>query len=55
MGNVISTFFTDYNTHFSYKTSLDNSLNEEKFEHFTHILSQIDIQIIDVSSESESY
>ena len=53
MGIVISTFFTDYNTHFSYKTPLDNSLDEGKFEHFTHILSQIDVEIIDVSSESE--
>ena len=54
MGNVISTFFTDYNKHFSYKAPLDSLLDEEKFEYFPQILSQIDVEIIDVSSESES-
>ena len=53
MGIVLSTFLDDYNRNFSYRIPLNDSSDEED-EQFTRIFSRIDIEIITISSESDT-
>ena len=54
MGAVLSTLSIEYNHHFSYKLSINISSDEEDFETFFPILSTVGVEIVTISSDSET-
>ena len=56
MGIVLSTFVEDYNQNFSYRIPFHIPLNDssDEDEQFTPIFSRIDIEIITISSGSDT-
>ena len=56
MGIVLSTFLEDYNQNFSYRIPFHIPLNDssDEDEQFTPIFSRIDIEIITISSGSDT-
>ena len=54
MGAVPSTLSIEYNHHFSYKSSINISSDEEDFGIFFPILNTVGVDIVTISSDSET-